>query len=129
MSVPNQRRIKINKLKCDAEHPYAIINQWAMQTAMKNLNGSGFKLWCYMSKNQPGYCFDLSMEDCKTNWGLSKDSYYAAVNELKEKRYLIETTRNHYNFYEIPDTMPQSPFEARLDYFRGNTNEYAENPK
>ena len=129
MSFPNQKRIQINKIKCDGSHPYAIINQWAMQSAMRNLHGSGFKLWCYLAKNQPGYCFDLSKEDCKINWGMSKDSYYAAVNELKEKRYLIETIKNHFDFYEIPDTLPQSPFEARLDFFRGNANEYTENPK
>lgn len=128
MSYPNQKHITTNKLKCDATHPYSTINLWALQSAMQHLRGSGFKLWNYLAKNQRGYSFDLSREDCVTNWGMSVDSYYAAVKELISKRYLIETSKNHYSFYEIPDTLPQSPMEARLDYFRGNPKEYMENP-
>lgn len=62
MSYPNQKKIRINKAKADATHTYAIINIWAMQTAMKLLTkGSSFKLWSYLASNQNGYTFDLSV--------------------------------------------------------------------
>ena len=129
MSYANQRNIRINKIKCDALHPYILINNWALQCAMKNLKGSGFKLWSYFAKNRHGYTFDLSKEDCIRNWGMTMDTYYAAFKELVEKRYLIETSANHYSFYEIPDTMPQLPTYEVVDYYRENPKEYMENPK
>ena len=61
----------------------------ALQTAMKTLNGSGLKLWLYLNKNQDGYRFELSRVDC-ANWGIKKDSYYKAVEELIQKGFLVQ---------------------------------------
>lgn len=111
MSYPNQKRIKISKAKADTTHFYAIINIWAMQTAMKLLTkGSSFKLWCYLSSNQNGYTFDLSREDCAKNWGIKPDSYYTAIADLLEKKYLVKERSNQYTFYEIPVDMPESRY-------------------
>lgn len=106
MSYRNQKRIKISKAKADAVHTYTIINVWAMQTAMKLLTkGSSFKLWSYFASNQNGYTFDLSREDCAQNWGIKPDSYYSAVEDLIEKKYLVQSKSNQYTFYEIPVDM------------------------
>ena len=61
----------------------------ALQMAMKTLNGSGLKLWLYLNKNQDGYRFELSRVDC-ANWGIKKDSYYKAVEELIQKGLIKE---------------------------------------
>lgn len=112
MSYPNQKKIRISKAKADATHTYAIINIWAMQTAMKLLTkGSSFKLWSYLASNQNGYTFDLSREDCARNWGIKPDSYYSAVEDLVEKKYLVNTRANQYTFHEIPLDMPESPYD------------------
>lgn len=69
---------------------------------MIDLKGETFKLWCYLGKNQNGYEFALSKVDAM-NWGMgSKSSYDRAVKELIEKGYLVETSPNHYDFYELP---------------------------
>mgnify|MGYP003530351307 FL=1 len=69
---------------------------------MINLKNETFKLWCYLNKNQKGYEFALSKVDA-LKWGIgSKSSYDRAVKELIEKHYLVETTSNHYDFYELP---------------------------
>lgn len=108
MSYANQKTIKVNKLQCDAMHIYSTINLWALQSAMQNLTkGSSLKLWLYLAKNKPGYIFDLSREDCVRNWGIRSDSYYSAVRDLIDKEYLVETTKNHFMFFEIPLKQPQ----------------------
>ena len=89
---------------CDEKHYYAKINLDALQTAMIDLKGESFKLWCYFSKNQSGYEFALSAVDA-IKWGVgSKSSYDRAVRDLVEKGYLVETTKNHYNFFEKPNS-------------------------
>ncbi len=100
--VANQKSINVVKEKSDKENMYSIFNQEALQKAMLLLSGSGFKLWCYINKNQSGYTFGLSKVDA-IKWGVgSKNSYFKAVDELKKNGYLVETSPNHFNFYEKP---------------------------
>lgn len=99
---PNQKTIKVNKELCDKEHLFSPYNLDALQKAMTNLDGFAFKMWCYLGKNQKGYEFALSKKDAVDNWGMgSKSSYDRAVAELIKKGYLVETSPNHYDFYEI----------------------------
>lgn len=101
-TVANQKTIKIQKEKADKNNLYAIYNLDALQSAMIDLKGETFKLWCYLNKNQNGYEFALSRVDA-IKWGIgSKSSYDRAIAELKEKGYLIETSKNHFDFHEKP---------------------------
>ena len=102
ITVPNQKTITIVKDKCDKQNYYATYNLEALQNAMLDLKGETFKLWCYLGKNQNNYEFALSKVDA-LNWGMgSKSSYDRAVKELIDKKYLVETSPNHYDFYETP---------------------------
>lgn len=93
MSVPNQKTVKLApRVRRDAEHLYSMNNLDALQAAMQTLNGSGLKLWLYLNKNQDGYRFELSRIDC-AKWGIKKDSYYSAVEELIQKGFLVQ---DHY---------------------------------
>ena len=61
MSSPNQKIVHIEeRTKRDSDNIYATTNIQALQEAMKNLNNSSFKLWCYLNKNQEHYHFELS---------------------------------------------------------------------
>lgn len=102
VTVPNQKVVKVQKEQCDATHLYAMYNLEALHYAMQDLKGETFKLWSYLGKNQSNYEFALSKADA-LNWGLgSKSSYDRAVKELIEKGYLVETSPNHYDFFEVP---------------------------
>ncbi len=101
-SVENQKTIRIEKEQANKDNPYTIYNLNALKFAMLDLKGETFKLWCYLDKNQNGYTFALSKVDA-LNWGIgSKSSYDRAVKELIEKSYLVNTSGNSYNFYELP---------------------------
>ena len=101
-TVPNQKTVVMQKALSDKDHLYGIFNLEALQVALISLKGESFKLWCYINKNQSGHTFALSKVDA-IKWGIgSKSSYDRAVKELIEKGYLVETTSNHYDFYELP---------------------------
>lgn len=103
IQYPNQKSIKLQKEKSNKENKYTIINIAAFQNAIKTLSSNGFKLWCYINKNQDGYTFGLSKVDV-FNWGIgSKSSYDRAVKELIEKGFLVSTDKvDNYIFYELP---------------------------
>ena len=105
MSVANQKIVQIApRVKRDKEHLFAMINLDAASKATKNLKGSSFKLWFYIDKNQEKYQFELSQKAC-ADWGIKKDSYYSAVNELIEQNYLVPVSdgSNYFYFYENGD--------------------------
>jgi len=61
-SNPNQKKIKVNKEKCNnnsANNYYATINLKALQKAMHSLTPKAFELWIYFSKNQERILFLL----------------------------------------------------------------------
>ena len=102
MSVPNQKIVQIApRTKRDADHLFATMNIDALQAAVQDLKGSALKLWLYFNKNQDGYQFELSQKAC-CDWGIKKDSYYAGVEELVSKGYLVPIYMgsNIYKFYE-----------------------------
>ena len=136
MSVPNQKTVKLApRIKRDSEHLYCMANLEALQSAMQILNGSGLKLWLYLNKNQDGYRFELSRVDC-AKWGIKKDSYYSAVDELINKGFLVQ---DHYgsnmywfhekavsdkpkSFSEIPIEVSKNQKEESENPYRNNTN-------
>ena len=101
-TVPNQKVVTVQKEECSRKDLYATYNLNALQCAMINLKGESFKLWMYLGKNQDGYSFALSSTDA-VKWGIgSVSSYNRAVKELTEKGYLVRSSGNFYDFYELP---------------------------
>ena len=101
-TVANQKTITTVKEKSDKDNKYAIFNLDALNYAMIDLKASGFKLWCYLNKNQNGYTFGLSAVEA-VKWGEGcRKSYDNAVKELIEKGYLVDRGGNHFDFYELP---------------------------
>ena len=99
---PNQKTLCINKEQCSKQNLFAMYNLKALQSAMIDLKGESFKLWCYLNKNQNGYSLALSKVDA-LNWGIgSKSSYDRAISELIDKGYLVKNKGNNYYFYELP---------------------------
>lgn len=57
---PNQKTVRVEKERCDKNNLYAMYNLQALSSAMLDLKGETFKLWCYLNKNQNGYTFALT---------------------------------------------------------------------
>ena len=100
VTVENQKTVTTNSAKHDKENIYAKLNIDAMESAMAILKPNTFKLWCYMAKNQDNYTFALSAVDACRFCNFGKTTYHAAVQELIDVGYLVNTNGNHYDFYE-----------------------------
>lgn len=125
---PNQKTITICKELCDKQHFYTMINLNALEKAAQTLKAGAFKLWIYLAQNQNNYTFALSNKAVAEYFGIKKDQYDSAVKELIEKGYLIETTKNKYNFLELAEkTTITNGKKPQLQVVETNT-EKQENP-
>lgn len=107
-TVPNQRVITTRGTIHDEKHIYAKLSIEAMEEAMALLKPNTYKLWCYMAKNQNNYTFALSCVDACKFCKFTKPTYLGCVDELIATGYLVETSGNHYDFYEklpVDDTI------------------------
>lgn len=103
MPVPNQKIIQVQKQKCDKQNRYAMANLDAKRAAACILDAGAFKMWNYFSDNQDYYTFELSRAAVEQNYGIKKKQYDKAIQELIEKRYLIQIEgSNKYVFSETP---------------------------
>ena len=100
---PNQKTITIKKEKCDKQNYYAMINLNALESAAADLKSGAFKLWVYFAKNQDNFTFGLSNQAVAEQFGIKKDQYDNAVKELIAKGYLIEISKNYFEFKELKE--------------------------
>ena len=100
-TVPNQKVVTTKGAKHDKQNKYGVINIAAMELAMATLKPNTFKLWCYMAKNQNDYTFALSCADACRFCDMSKPTYLSSVQELIDNGYLVNTSSNNYDFYEM----------------------------
>lgn len=109
MSVPNQRRVYIERSSDKARANFFKVSNESLASAMYNLRPSAFKLWVYFADNANGYAMDLYPIDFCEKTQLSKSTYDRAFDELEEKGYLIKSTKskNLYMFKEISERAEQ----------------------
>ena len=100
----NQKRIEIMPKTLDI--PNCVINVGVLEKAMSNLDGVALKLWLYLVKNQSGFEFGLSNKACES-FGITKSSYYRAIDKLIEDGYLVPVGEDKLLFYEEPLSMEQ----------------------
>lgn len=99
---PNQKTVRVEKERCDKNNLYAMYNLQDLSSAMLDLKGETFKLWCYLNKNQNGYTFALSKVDA-LKWGIgSKSSYVEPLRNWSRKAIIVNTRGITNNFYERP---------------------------
>ena len=83
------------------DQPYCMFSIEHNRNAMRNLTKSAYYLYTYFMQNQDGYNFILRRSHAMNITGLSKSSYYLALQELIDKHYIIDTD-DGYEFYERP---------------------------
>lgn len=103
MSVPNQKKILIQRTSEKAIKDYLKVSNDSLEIAMYNLKGNAFKLWIYFADNKNGYSMDLYPVDFCTKAKVSDSTYRRAFEELENKGYLIKSTKknNLYLFKEV----------------------------
>ena len=84
------------------------IHRLPLFNAANNLKSSSFKVWLYLTQfdNNP---FVINRRNIMECMGVSKNSYTRAIQELKDKGYLIKRNNDTYVFYENPKSTIDLP--------------------
>lgn len=82
--------------------PFDIVVHSVDSQAMRQLSGNAYKAYSYLRKNADGYKFALSQKATSDYTGLNEKAYLKAINELIDKRFLIQRgDGNRYDFFLI----------------------------
>lgn len=102
MSVPNQKKIIIERSSESVRKDYLKVSNENLNLAMYNLKPTTFMLWIYFTDNSNGYTLDLYPIDFLEKTGLSRSTYDRAFEELEDKGYIIKSKKqkNLYLFNE-----------------------------
>lgn len=110
--VPNQKVIEIHKVHAKGGR---ILDIASNRVAQRELSAQAYILYMHLMLNLPGYREALSLKHITDSTSLSERGYYKAVNELIEKKYLVQEPSKEfsefYGFYESLSLRPnaQSP--------------------
>lgn len=102
MSVPNQKKIIIQRTSETDKKDFFKISNKNLAAAARKLDGKAFKLFIYFADNARGYTVELYPVDF-CNWAsLSRSSYQRAREDLVAAGYIIksEKAKNLYLFKE-----------------------------
>ena len=106
VSVPNQRIITVKRETPKSDFLGIKNENW--QAAARNLTPHAMMLYFYLASNKDNYTFALSPAAVRQAIGMARSTYHDQFHNLVDKGYLVPTGRNHFVFYEKPNTSPES---------------------
>ena len=125
MSVPNQKKIFIQRVSEKAAKDYLKVSNNSLEVAMYNLKGNAFKLWIYFADNKNGYAMDLYPVDFCTKAKVSDSTYRRAFEELENKGYLIKSSKQQ-NLYLFKEVSTSNKIEKPDEVNSIDTDNFAE---
>lgn len=96
--VPNQKHVLIKKTALASSS----VNAEHLLAAARELNGSGLKLWAYLSSKHSNSSFALSPVAVQEAISMPRNTYKTAVSELIDKGFLIQNEDTPFYFF-VPD--------------------------
>lgn len=99
MSEPNQLLITSKKPEKYKEGTFGYFNFESTFKAWQELKPASFALYLYLVRDAPNFNRNLYKVDFEKTTGYKKTAYYSAVQELKDKMYLVQEEGTHWNFY------------------------------
>lgn len=87
---PNQKQITVKKVPIGEGDIYLRVRKDALRKAAQILPAGAFKLYIHLASNMDGYTFGLSQIEVERNFGIKKNQYYKAVDELVKAGFLYQ---------------------------------------
>ena len=95
---PNQKTYVIDKIQL-SEY-FASYDKLGISNACSVLNGSGFKVWCYLLSNIDEFKWSISPQHAENEWGIKRSTFYDGLKELEEKGFIDTDKRIIHQFYK-----------------------------
>lgn len=106
-TVPNQRIVKIHRERAASD--FLGIKNANWQYAARDLGAHALLLYLYFASNADGFTIALSPSAIRETVGMPPQTYRDQFVKLIDKKYLVQTGANTYEFYEQPQHAAQ-PF-------------------
>lgn len=84
----NQKTLKIDKP--EGLSSFAIYGKPAIGIACSQLNGSAFKVYCYLLSQKAQTYWNVSPRHAELEWGIARSTWADGMRELKEKGFVDE---------------------------------------
>lgn len=107
-TVANQRVVKIHRERASSD--FLGIKNEIWQYAARDLGAHALLLYLYLAANADGYTLALSPTAIRQAVGMPPQTYRDQFLKLIDKKYLVQTGGNVYEFYEKPQHEAQ-PYE------------------
>ena len=99
-TYPNQRTVKIHRE--DIKTDFLGIKNENWMAAARDLRAHAFLLYLYFASNANNFTLALSQVAVQEAIGMPRSTYHDQFRILLNKGYLVETSSNHYDFFEKP---------------------------
>lgn len=99
-TVANQRVVKIHRERASSDFLGIKNENW--QYAARDLGAHALLLYLYLAANADGYTLALSPTAIRQAVGMPPQTYRDQFLKLIDKKYLVQTGGNVYEFYEKP---------------------------
>ena len=101
-TFPNQRMIQVHREPIESDFLGIKNENW--QAASRDLGAHALRLYLYLAANANNYSFALSPADIRQRIGMPTSTYRDQFLILVDKGYLVQSSSNRYDFYEVPQT-------------------------
>lgn len=105
-TVPNQRMVHVHRERPTSDFLGIKNENW--QAASRVLGAHALRLYLYLAANADNYTFALSPAALSRDIGMPRSTYHDQFRKLVDFGYLVKTSGNLYEFYEVPQAAVQS---------------------
>ena len=106
VTVANQRTVRVHRERASSDFLGIKNENW--KAAARNLSPHALLLYLYLASNADNYTFALSPAAITADVGMPRSTYHDQFKVLVNKGYLVNTHGNTYDFYEKPQTRPDT---------------------
>ena len=110
MSFPNQRLVRVHRERASSDFLGIKNTNW--QAASRDLGAHALQLYLYLASNADNYTLALSPAAVRQSIGMARSTYHDQFHKLVDRGYLVPSTGNTFEFYEVPQAATQTQKEV-----------------
>ena len=106
ITFPNQRMVRVHRERATSDFLGIKNDNW--QAASRDLGAHALQLYLYLASNANNYTVALSPVAVRQAIGMARSTYHDQFHKLVDRGYLVPSTGNSFEFYEVPQTATQT---------------------
>ena len=113
ITFPNQRMVRVHREAAKSDFLGIKNENW--QAASRDLGAHALQLYLYLASNANNYTVALSPVAVRQAIGMARSTYHDQFHKLVDRGYLVPSTGNTFEFYEVPQAATQTQKEVSAD--------------